>query len=114
MIFHPRYGRLKVLFPSLAMIMVVGFLSVFSSDVWLFLITRIIVGFFTPGAGVLLVVLANEFVGHRYRPTTGNLLSVAFTLGLVLVGAQAYFIRKWKTLFIVCTTPYIFVLAFAK
>jgi len=35
-------------------------------------------------------------------------------LALVLLGVKAYFIRRWKTLFIVCTAPYIFVLAFAK
>ena len=57
-------------------------------------------------------ILASEFVGERYRPLCGIILWAAFALALVLLGVQAYFIRTWKTLFIVCTAPYIFVLAF--
>ena len=104
---------MKVLFPSLAAVIIVGFLSIFSPNFWVFLTTRIIVGFFTPGNGVLLFVMASEFVGERYRPLSGIMLWVAFAVGLVLLGVQAYFIRSWKTLFIVCTAPYIFMLAIA-
>ena len=111
--FHFRFGRLKVLFPSVAVMIIVGFLSAFSPNFWVFLTTRIIVGFFKPGAGLLMFIMASEFVGERYRPLCGIILWTAFTLALVLLGVQAYFICSWKTLFIVCTAPYIFVLAFA-
>lgn len=96
------------------MVIVIGFVGVFSPNFWLFLTTRIIVGFFTPGTGVLMFVMASEFVGDKYRPLSGIILWAAFTLALVLLGVKAYFIRQWKTLFIVCTAPYIFVLSFAK
>ena len=105
---------MRVLFPSIAMVIAIGFVSAFSPNFWLFLTTRIIIGFFLPGNGVLMFVMASEFVGERYRPMCGILLWAAFTLGLVILGVQAYFIREWKTLLIVCTAPYIFVLAFAK
>jgi len=109
-----KFGRLKVLFPSVAVIIITGFLSAFSPNFWVFLTTRIIVGFFKPGAGLIMFTMASEFVGERHRPLCGIILWSAFTLALVLLGVQAYFIRSWKTLFIVCTAPYIFVLAFAR
>eukprot|EP00794_Sanderia_malayensis_P018702 gene18702-20590_t len=108
------FGRWKVLFPSLGCVMVVGFVSVFSPNFWVFLTTRIIVGFFTPGTGVLMFVMASEFVGNKYRPMAGIILWLFFTIALVIVGVKAYFIRKWKILFMICTAPYIFTLAFAK
>jgi len=109
-----KFGRLKVFFPSQAVVIIIGFLSVFSPNFWVFLTTRVIVGFFTSGACFIMFILASEFVGERYRPLCGILLWAAFALGLVLLGFQAYLIRNWKTLFIVCTAPYIFVLAFFR
>eukprot|EP00795_Rhopilema_esculentum_P001039 gene1041-15367_t len=111
---HEAFGRLKVLFPSLAVIIIVGFLSTFSPNFWVFLTTRIIVGFFTPGTGVQMFVMASEFVGAKYRPLSGIILWAFFTVALIILGVQAYFIREWKKLFIISTVPYIFVLAFAK
>ena len=109
-----RYGRLKVLFPSLAVLIVVGFLSVFSPNFWVFLASRIVVGFFTPGTGVQMFVMASEFVGEKHRPLCGILLWAFFATALIMLGVKAYLIRQWKTLFIVCTAPYIFTIAFAK
>ncbi len=93
--------------------MVVGFVSIFSPNFWVFLATRIIVGFFTPGAGVQMFVMASEFVGNKHRPLAGIILWFFFGLALVMLGVKAYFIRKWKMLFIVCTAPYIFSVGFA-
>ena len=102
-----------MLFSSLAVVIIVGFLSAFSPNYWVFLTTRIIIGFFEPGTGVLMFIMAAELVNERYRPLCGIMLSIAFAVALVLLGVQAYFIRRWKTLLIVCTVPYVFVLAFA-
>ena len=102
-----------MLFSSLAVVIIVGFLNAFSPNYWVFLTTRIIIGFFESGTGVLMFIMAAELVNERYRPLCGIMLLIAFAVALVLLGVQAYFIRRWKTLFIVCTAPYIFVLAFA-
>ena len=59
-------------------------------------------------------VMASEFVGEKYRPLCGILLWAFFAVALIMLGVKAYLIRQWKTLFIVCTAPYIFTLAFAK
>ncbi|XP_065065328.1 solute carrier family 22 member 15-like [Rhopilema esculentum] len=109
-----RFGRRKVMFPSVGVIIIVGFLSTFSPNVWVFLTTRIIVGFFTPGTGVQMFVVASEFVGTRYRPLSGIILWSFYAVSLIILGVQAYFIREWKKLYIISTVPYIFVLAFAK
>ena len=59
-------------------------------------------------------VMASEFVGTKYRPLSGIILWAFFTVALIILGVQAYFIREWKKLFIISTVPYVFVLAFAK
>ena len=102
------------MYPSLAVIIIVGFLSTFSPNFWVFLTTRIIVGFFVPGTGVQMFVMASEFVGTKYRPLSGIILWAFYAVSLIILGVQAYFIREWKKLYIISTVPYVFVLAFAK
>ena len=105
---------MKVLFPSCAVLIIIGFLSVFSPNIWVFMASRVVTGFFTPGVGVQMFVMASEFVGNKHRPLAGIILWLFFAIALTILGVKAYFIRKWKLLFIVCTAPYIFVLGFAK
>ena len=109
-----RYGRLKVLIASQTAIIIIGFLSAFSPNIGVYIAARAIIGFFVPGSSVNLFILASEFVGTRYRPMAGNLLWLFFTIGLILLGVKAYFIRQWKILIIVCTAPYVFCLIFFK
>ena len=109
-----RFGRLKTLFISLAFHIFVGFLSAFSPNYWVFLATRFITGFFKPGIGVVMFTLASEYVGGKYRPMSGMILWLAFAISLAVLGVKAYFIRKWKILFIACTIPYAFVLGFYR
>ena len=109
-----RFGRRIVLFPSLAMVMLIGFGSSFLPSYWPFLVSRFIVGFFTPGCGVQMFVLASEFVGPKYRAFAGTILWFFFGVALMLLGLKPYHIRTWKMLLIASTVPYIFVLAFYK
>ena len=111
--FH-RFGRLKILFISISFHIIIGFLSAFSPNFWVFFASRFITGFFKPGIGVTMFIMASEYVGGKYRPMSGMVLWLVFGGSLVLLGVKAYFIREWKTLFIVCTIPYVFVLGFYK
>lgn len=109
-----NYGRKIVLFPSVIIVIVIGFISAFSPNIVFFVICRFIIGFFTPGTGVQMVVLLSEFVSTKYRPAAVTLVWFFFSVALCLLGLKAYFIRDWKILFIVNSIPYIFVVLFFK
>ncbi|XP_057304312.1 uncharacterized protein LOC130641507 [Hydractinia symbiolongicarpus] len=112
--FADKTGRKSIIFPSIFVIIIGGLITSFLPNIYIFVVARFIVGFFTPGTSVQEFVLINEVVGSKYRPIAGNLIWFCFTLALCALGLQAYFIRQWKYLFIACTAPYIFVLLFYK
>ena len=108
--FADNYGRKVVLYFSTSVLLVVGFLSAFSPNVWWFMVFRFIVGFFVPGASVQLVIMASELVGTKFRPAASMSLWVFSGLALCFMGLQAYYIREWKTLCMILTAPYIILL----
>ena len=110
--FADHYGRRMVFLPSLTAIILIGFATSFVEHVWLLVFLRFAVGFVVPGAMVQSYILASELVSGRYRPFNGTMLWLFFAIGLCIMGLKAYFIRKWKILYIVCTIPYIIVVAF--
>ena len=107
-----NYGRKIVLFPSMAVVIIVGFLSAFSPNISVFIVSRFIVGFFIPGTAVQMFVLISEMVGQKYRPAAGISIWLFFTIGLCIMGLKAYLVPHWRTLYIICHAPYIFVLLF--
>ena len=109
-----RFGRKTVLFPSYAGILLIGFVSSFSPNIWFFMIMRLIIGFFLAGIVLNLFVLAAELVGPKYRAFAGTTIWFFFTASLALVGLQAYFIPDWRMLLKIMTAPYIILLVFWK
>ena len=87
-------------------IIIVGLISAFSVNFWMYATCRAVIGFFIPGSIVQLFIFAAEYFTTEYRPVSGLLLGASFTVGLVMLGVKAYFIRKWKILIIVCSAPY--------
>ena len=108
------YGRKSVLFPSMIGCLSVGFVAAFMPNIELFIVCRFIIGFFLPGTSLQMFIIISEFVGEKRRPLAGIILFVAFVTSLCLQALQAYFIRSWKLLFIVCTAPYAFIPLFWK
>ena len=51
-------------------------------------------------------------VGDRHRAFAGLIIFLFAGIALSVLGVKAYFIPHWKLLYIVCTAPYVFVLAF--
>ena len=109
-----NYGRKFVLFPSYLIIMLVGFIAAFSPSLTFLVICRFIIGFCIPGASIQAIVLLSEYVTTKYRPHLMTVLSICFSATLCLLSLKAYYIREWKVLFIVCTLPYMFIMAFYK
>ena len=100
------------MFVSVLGMIIVGFGSAFSPTFTVFAISRLIVGFFKPGLVVGAYVVAGELVGPKWRPLAGTTLWLLFSVSLVLTGVKAYFVREWKTLFIITSAPYTIVLGF--
>lgn len=107
-----NYGRKIVLFPATMTLLVLGLFNSFAPNIESFIAFRFFIGFVTPGVGVQSFILISEIVGGKFRPLAGIILWFFFTVALCILGLKAYLIRQWKTLFIVCTVPYVFVIFF--
>ena len=101
-----NYGRKNTLFTSYFFLLLSGLCVLFMPTLETFMICRFIVGFFKTGTIVTMYVLISEIVGEKYRPGAGIIFWFFFTVALCMMGLTAFFIRKWKILFIVSTAPY--------
>ena len=102
-----NYGRKCVIYPSQAIIIIVGFICSFFKNIHLIVLCRFVIGFFIPGATVQSFVLASEYVAPQHRPFAGLIIFVSFSASMCVLALKAYLIRNWKYLSIVCTIPYI-------
>ena len=107
-----KYGRKKVLFTSTFMMLLCSLVAPFVNNIYAFIVMRFLVGFFIPGGAIIMFILISEIVGSSRRALAGIILWFFFTFSLCLLGLTAYFIREWKTLFLVCTAPYFVLLLF--
>ena len=107
-----RFGRKTVFFPCTGIIIVSGIIAAFSPSITIFLAFRFISGFAKPGANVQAYILISEIVDGSHCALAGMLLWVAFSVAQCVLGFKAYFIRKWKLLFIACTAPYLIFMLF--
>ena len=105
-----NYGRKKVIYPSTAIIIIVGLICSFLGNITMIVICRFVIGFFIPGANVQTYILVLEYVGSRQRPLAGFILFISFQVNLCVLALQAYFIQSWKILSVVCTAPYLLAL----
>lgn len=106
-----NYGRKPVLYFSLAMIILSGFVSSFMPNIYFVIACRLLIGIFVIGAFGTSLILS-EIVATSYRPIAGVLIWCFYPVALCLLGVKAYFIRNWKILSILCSAPYTFVLLF--
>ena len=109
-----KYGRKSVLFPSVLVVLIVTFAMAFAKAFWIVAVCRFIVGFFEAGCFLSMFVLATELVGPEKRALAGTLVWFYFTAALIILGLKAYFVRNWRTLLILSSAPWIFILAFWK
>jgi OCT family organic cation transporter-like MFS transporter 4/5 len=108
------YGRKPVIFITLFAMNSVGFLSVFSPNMLVFLICRFFIGLCYNGPSVVSLVLNGEFVDTASRPRATIFIMQTCAVSGVLLCIKAYFLRQWKHLMIACTLPYMFLMIFYK
>lgn len=109
-----KFGRKRVLFPSMFLLCFVGSISVFVPNIEWFLVTRFLVGVFRSGTSVFMILIASELTGSKYRPVAGSTLRMILPIANCILGVQAYYIQGWKLLFVVCAAPYIITVCFYK
>ena len=100
------YGRKTVLYPSYAFLLTISLLGTVMPNIWLFLISRFLTGFTMDAASNQILLILSEFVSTRYRPLATNILWTGWIATVCFMPLLAYYIRDWKTLFLVCTIPY--------
>ena len=110
--FADNFGRRIVHYISLAIVMLVGFLSVFVGNIYLFIVTRFVIGFFLHGTFPQLYVMISEIVGNDQRALANNVTFISVAIAFCFLALKAYLIDSWKLLFTLCTVPYVFVLLF--
>lgn len=59
---------------------------------------RFTTGVFIVGLYMIIFVISVEHVGSSKRTLVGVILNIIYTLGEILTGAIAYFVRDWRTL----------------
>lgn len=110
--FADNYGRRMTLYPTFLGVILFNFISAFSPNVIFFTVARFLIGVFLSGALYQLFVCMAEFTTKKFRALSVNLIRCSFSVGLCVLAVKAYFIQRWRTLLIVCSAPYVVVLAF--
>ena len=75
---------------------ILGFLTAFSLNFWVYLILRLLTGISTGGVGLSSFVLATEPVGPSKRGRVGMWTLYFFSLGIGLLPALSYFSGGWR------------------
>ena len=90
-------------------VLLLGFATSFSPNVYVFTVLRFIVGFAAPGIQSQCVVIASEITGSKWRGA-GVVLSLSgYSVGCAVLGVVAYYVREWKWILIYSTIPYTFI-----
>ena len=69
---------------------------------------RLTTGFSVSGLYLMSFIMTVEIVGAKFAAFFGIATSIAFALGELILGLEAYFIRDWRTLQVkqlACSAP---------
>uniref|UniRef100_A0A915EKI2 Major facilitator superfamily (MFS) profile domain-containing protein n=1 Tax=Ditylenchus dipsaci TaxID=166011 RepID=A0A915EKI2_9BILA len=98
-------GRQPVLVWCLFAQSLLGCLSAFAPNIYLFILSRFLQGVCTNGSGSTPWVLAYESVPLKLRSYTAMVFGLFWVVGYCSLGPMAYFVRDWRHLIIVGTSP---------
>lgn len=105
-----KYGRIKALMLSIVLVSVSGFLCAFMPTAHGFGFFRFLTGVGGINCYNVPFVITIESVGIKYAVLAGVIIAIPFSLGQLLLGLEAYFIRDWFILQLVAYTPIIILL----
>lgn len=110
--FADNFGRKKVHYLSISVVIILGFLSTFFGNIYAFIVCRFVIGFFMHGTFPQLYVMISEIVGDKDRAWANNVTFISVAIGFSFLALKAYLVSSYKLLFRLCTLPYIFVVFF--
>ncbi|RWS23965.1 organic cation transporter protein-like protein [Leptotrombidium deliense] len=100
-----KFGRLTSMWISVAVVIVAGFLSAFSTSIIFFTVARFFVALGSYGRNLTSFLLVMESVGPEYRTITGIAYQFGWTTGYVLLPGIAYLTRNFRHMIIAMTVP---------
>lgn len=104
---NDRTGRRISYFTCLATLLVGSFLTAFSSNFWMWALSRVIVGLTIPAVYQIPFIIALELVGPNYRSFVTVMTCTFYTFGLMILSAITYFLRDWRELTLWTSVPFL-------
>ncbi|XP_077403600.1 solute carrier family 22 member 6 [Vanacampus margaritifer] len=101
-----RFGRRILLIISHLLMAVAGTCATFSTSFPMFCLCRFGCGMALSGLGLNTFSLIVEWIPTRVRTGVGTLTGYCYTLGQLLLAANAYFIRDWRWLTLAVSSPF--------
>lgn len=108
-----NYGRKIVHYISMSVVMTLGFICIFSPNMYFFILCRFLIGICMHGTFPQIFVMISEIVGNEKRVFANTLIIASAVLALSFLALKAYFLTEWKHLYIACSLPYSFVILFS-
>ncbi|XP_010896881.2 solute carrier family 22 member 7a [Esox lucius] len=100
-----KVGRKTMILVSFVASAVFGTMSAFSVSYVMFAVTRTLCGIGLTGMSITTVALSIEWTDIKHRTFTGTIISLGWSVGNMLLALLAYFIRDWRSLMLVVTSP---------
>ena len=104
-----QIGRKKPYLLCFFLQLVFGIATAFSPNFATFSIFRVIVGGTYGAIYSLPFILGLEIVGPDHRATVSVLASITYSIGYIVLGGIAYFVRDWKYLALLTSAPLVFI-----
>ncbi|XP_070966240.1 solute carrier family 22 member 7a [Oncorhynchus clarkii lewisi] len=100
-----KFGRKPMILVSFVASAVFGTMSAFSVSFVMFAVTRTLCGVALTGMTITTLALSIEWTDIKHRTFTGTIISLGWSVGNMLLALLAYFIRDWRYLMLVVTSP---------
>jgi len=98
-------GRKKSFTVTTLLLATVVTLSAVATDFWTYAVLRFLCGVFNIGFFLVLFVWGVEAVGQDYRLLCGLIYNLITSIGSILLGVTAYYVRDWRTLQLIIGLP---------
>uniref|UniRef100_A0A8C9WB10 Solute carrier family 22 member 6 n=1 Tax=Scleropages formosus TaxID=113540 RepID=A0A8C9WB10_SCLFO len=102
-----KFGRKPMLLVSFVLGGIMGTLAAFSVSYTMFAVTRTLCGVALTGITITTISLSIEWADIKHRTFTGIIVSLVWSVGNMLLALLAYFIRDWRHLMLVVTSPFL-------
>lgn len=105
-------GRKKALMAMVALMAASSIAVSWSPSFVVYIILRFITGFTISGLFLVIFVLGMELVGPKKRMFVGIVVEMFWSVGVMMLGGIAYFVRDWDKLQMIVSFPVLLLLAY--